>query len=65
MLVFATFWTGNCFSECGALQQDVNTDPSLLDQPVFVYTHPGRIVFTTVEGDEYGAVGSSFIAVLD
>ena len=64
MIAFRDNWKGQFFSECGGLMLEADRDPSVLNLPVYVYTQPSQIVFTTVENDTSGFQGSSFIAVL-
>lgn len=64
MIAFMQNWNGDFFSECGGLMLDVKANLTNLDRPVYVYTNPKQIVFTTVENDTNGFLGSSFIAVL-
>jgi hypothetical protein len=63
MMEFRDRWSGEFFSECGGLCNRIQSDSRVLEEPAYLYVSPDRIVFTTVEGDDNGVLGSSFIAV--
>lgn len=65
MLAFINRWNGAFYSECAGLRYQAENDPTVLDEPVYLYATAGRLVFTTVENDRDGLVGSSFIAILN
>jgi hypothetical protein len=68
MLHFFETWErggGGFYRECSGLEIAVEKDSSVLNEPVYLYFHGNRIVFTNMDGDTQGMEGSSFTVLLD